>query len=144
MDKQPTSRSGKRNKEEAVPRLDIAATQRSPEIKLDPKKGEFSIKGTSMPENVNHFYRPVLNALDQYIQQPAEKTQVIFSLEYINSSSSQLLLALLYKVRDLVDEGYHVTVEWHYMVDDEDIYDTGKSYSELSGLTFNFYEHQYQ
>ena len=144
MDKQPTSRSGKRNKEEAVPRLDIAATQRSPEIKLDPEKGEFSIKGTSMPENVNHFYRPVLNALDQYIQQPAEKTQVIFSLEYINSSSSQLLLALLYKVRDLVDEGYHVTVEWHYMVDDEDIYDTGKSYSELSGLTFNFYEHQYQ
>ena len=144
MDKQSTSRSGKRKKEEAVPSLDIAATQRSPEIKLDPGTGVFSIKGTSMPENVNHFYAPVLKALDQYIQQPAGKTQVIFSLEYINSSSSQLLLALLYKVRDLVDEGYHVTVEWHYMVDDEDIYDTGKSYSELSGLTFNFYEHQYQ
>jgi hypothetical protein len=144
MDKQSTSRSGKRKKEEAVPRLDIAATKRSPEIKLDPEAGVFSIKGTSMPENVNHFYRPVLNALDRYIQQPADKTQVIFSLEYINSSSSQLLLALLYKVRDLVDEGHHVTIEWHYMVDDEDIYDTGKSYSELSGLTFNFYEHQYQ
>jgi len=97
-----------------------------------------------MPENVNQFYASVLKALDQYIQQPADKTQVIFSLEYINSSSSQLLLALLYKIRDLVDEGHHVSIEWHYMVDDEDIYDTGKSYSELSGLTFNFYEHQYQ
>jgi hypothetical protein len=144
MDKQSTSHSGKRKKEGAVPKLDVAATQRSPEIKLDPEAGVFSIKGTSMPENVNHFYRPVLNALDEYIEQPAENTQVIFSLEYINSSSSQLLLALLYKIRDLVDQGHHVTIEWHYMVDDEDIYDTGKSYSELSGLTFNFYEHQYQ
>ena len=144
MDKQSTSRSGKNKKGEAVAKLDIAATPRSPEIKLDPEAGVFSIKGTSMPENVNQFYASVMKALDQYIQHPADKTQVIFSLEYINSSSSQLLLALLYKIRDLVDEGHHVTIEWHYMVDDEDIYDTGKSYSELSGLTFNFYEHQYQ
>lgn len=144
MDDQSTSKSGSKNADNTAGTLEIRGKQRSPEIILDPGKGFLSIKGCSIPENVNQFYAPVLEALEGYIQNPAKKTRVVFDLEYVNSTSSQLLLALLYKLRELVDQGYGLTIEWHYMMDDEDIYETGKSYSELSGLTFNFYEHQHQ
>jgi len=63
-------------------------------------------------------------------------------LEYVNSSSSQLILAILFKLKELVDKGHKLSVEWHYMNEDEDIYETGKSYSELSGIEFNYHEHE--
>lgn len=118
----------------------IKGTNRTPEIILDPEKGDFYIKGCSMPENVDEFYTPILNYLDQYLQKPSSKTRVIFELEYLNSSSSQMLLAILYKLKRLLEMGHDLKVEWHYMQDDDDICETGKTFSELSGLSFEYYE----
>jgi hypothetical protein len=142
MADKPTSQSDKTNTNDQTSNLKIAATNRTPEVVVDFGEGLISIKGCSMPANVNQFYAPVLERLDHYLQKPAKQTRVVFSLDYINSSSSQLILAILFKLKALVDKGYHLTVEWHYMFEDEDIYETGKSYSELSGITFNFYEHE--
>lgn len=122
--------------------LEIAATNRTPEVTLNAQQGVISLKGCSMPANVNQFYSPVLDSLNQYIRKPAPRTRVVFDLEYINSSSAQLILAILFKLKELLDKGHKLTVEWHYMFEDEDIYETGKSYSELSGITFNFHEHE--
>ena len=109
---------------------------------MDGSKGLISIKGVSMPANVNQFYSPLLERLDQYMANPKEDTRVVFDLEYVNSSSSQMILAILFKLKTLVDKGNNLKIDWHYVVEDEDIYETGKSYSELSGITFNFHERE--
>ena len=119
----------------------IGATKRTPEIVFDPVKGHLKIKGVSMPENVDSFYAPILKYIDRYLENPPKHSVIVFDLEYINSSSSQMLLAILYKMKNIVGEGYSVQVEWHYLQDDDDIYDTGKTFSELTDLPFEFYEH---
>ena len=119
----------------------IEGTNRTPKIILDLNKGDFYFSGCSMPENVNEFYSPILGYFDQYLEKPSKQSRVIFNLEYINSSSSQMLLAVLYKLRRLIDQSYSVKVEWHYMEDDDDIYETGKTFSELSEIAFEFYQH---
>ena len=136
------SQSDKANSSDHSIDLEITATNRTPEIILHAEEGLISIKGCSMPANVNQFFSPVLGSLNQYIRKPAPRTRVVFDLEYVNSSSAQLLLAILFKMRELLDKGHKLTVEWHYMFEDEDIYETGKSYSELSGIKFNFHEHE--
>ena len=119
----------------------VAATRRTPEITLDGENGEFYIKGCSMPENVNAFYAPILKYIDQYLEHPLSQTRIVFNLEYINSSSTQMLLAILYKLKKLTELGFSLKIEWHYMEDDDDIYETGKTFSELSGLSFEFHQH---
>ena len=142
MTKQSSSQSRPTEADNRHSVLNIPGTARTPEVLVDPEKGYLSIGGNSMPENVNKFFAPVLEHIQAYIENPAGKTRVVFRIEYINSSSSQLMLAILYKLKELEKKDHPLTIEWHFMVDDEDIYETGKSYAELSGLTFNFYEHQ--
>ncbi len=142
MSSNPKSEFESTNTNKQAVRLEIEATNRTPEIKMDGSKGLISIKGVSMPANVNQFYSPLLERLDQYMANPKEDTRVVFDLEYVNSSSSQMILAILFKLKTLVDKGNNLKIDWHYVVEDEDIYETGKSYSELSGITFNFHERE--
>jgi len=142
MAEKSKSQTNKTNTNDPSFDLEIAGTNRTPEVILNAEQGLISIKGCSMPANVNQFFSPVLDSLNQYIRKPAPRTRVVFDLEYVNSSSSQLILAILFKLKELVDKGHKLTVEWHYMYEDEDIYETGKSYSELSGISFNYHEHE--
>ncbi|MGM0497780.1 MAG: SiaC family regulatory phosphoprotein, partial [Bacteroidota bacterium] len=61
--------------------------------------------------------------------------------DYLDSSSSQMILALIYKFKTIFDKSKNLKVEWHYMEDDYDILETGETYSELSGLDFEFISH---
>jgi hypothetical protein len=62
-------------------------------------------------------------------------------MEYLDSASSRLILSVIQHFKKLVQRGLSVRIEWHYLEDDDDIFDTGKTYSELSGLDFKFVCH---
>lgn len=111
--------------------LTLKGTDESPEIVMDKSANIFKIEGKSMPEDVREFYKPLLHWLDAYCQSPNNDTTLVFRMDYFNSASSKQILEVLYRLQNLFKKGYKVQVEWHYMIDDEDMEDAGLAFSGI-------------
>lgn len=117
--------------------LHIAATDDTPEITLDYQNKKFMFSGRSLPEDVVSFYKPVLDWLDEFEQNPLEGAEFEFKLEYFNTASSKLILDILLKINDIFEEGTPMKVSWHYMELDIDLQEAGEEYSELIEIPFD-------
>jgi len=98
--------------------------------------GELIIRGRSIPEDAVRFYEPLKEELKKYVENPLAKTFVKIDMDYINTSSSMVILEML----KLFSETPDVQVEWVYEEDDEDIKELGEFYEEFSKLSFKFIE----
>ncbi len=116
--------------------IKIAGTEDTPTVTLDKDKEILEISGRSLPEDVATFYDPILNWLDEYAQDPLEKTVFNFKLVYFNTASSKLLLDILMKLEELYESGKDVTVVWHYPEDDEDMQEAGEEYADIVDVPF--------
>ncbi|MEX0987591.1 MAG: DUF1987 domain-containing protein [Bacteroidales bacterium] len=117
-------------------KLEIAGTTKTPNIQMDADSGMMLFEGRSNPENAREFYQPVLDWLDEYINYPAEKTDVTINLELFNTSSSKYLLEVLRKIRILADKDHLFNVKWMYEEDDLEMLDTAEAYEMMTGLRF--------
>jgi hypothetical protein len=118
--------------------VEIPESERTPRLLLDKKEGIIKVEGRSLPENSNTFYNPVLEWIDKYVANPKEETKIVFDLEYYNSSSSKMLLQLFKKLSELKKNGKNVLVDWYYLEGDEDMLESGKTFEELSELSFDY------
>ena len=59
------------------------------------------------------------------------------NLEYFNTSSSKYILEILKRVKNVMNDGHDVLVEWYYEEDDEEMMETGEDYEDVSGLPFS-------
>lgn len=120
--------------------INLEATKETPTVQLDAALGVFKIEGRSFPLNAKGFYLPILEWLDVYAQQPNEKTDFIFRLEYFNTPSSKSISDILKRLKALKDSGHTVKVEWFYEEDDIDILDLGHVFARTVGMDFDFKE----
>lgn len=113
-------------------RMQLPATNKTPSVLFDTDQGLLELVGSSIHENADHFYRPLLEQLEDYIRSPAKHTVVRITLEYFNSSSAKYILELL-KVLDEVHAAGTATVllEWHHAKDDLDMAEAGEDYRSL-------------
>jgi hypothetical protein len=118
----------------------LDAKQHTPYIHFDPNTGEMVMKGRSTPENSVEFYAPVLEWLEKYIANPAEKTTVTVQFEYFNTSSSKCILDVFKRFAQLHKAGKDVKILWYYEEDDEDMQEAGEDYSDILGLPFEVLE----
>ena len=119
--------------------LIIKATDESPGVNFDKRLGKFMIFGKSFPEEARRFFDPVLLWLEEYINEPNEKTTFEFRLEYYNSATSTMLLEMLYVLERIIKEkDKKVVIIWNYLEIDDDMLDTGKEYSEMVKIPFEF------
>ena len=116
--------------------IKIAGTEDTPTVTLDKDKELMEISGRSLPEDVASFYDPILNWLDEYSQDPNEKTVFNFKLVYFNTASSKLLLDILMKLEEMYEAGKDVTVVWHYPEEDEDMQEAGEEYADIVDVPF--------
>ena len=116
--------------------IKIAGTEDTPTVTLDKDKDLMEISGRSLPEDVASFYDPILNWLDEYSQDPNEKTVFNFKLVYFNTASSKLLLDILMKLEEMYEAGKDVTVVWHYPEEDEDMQEAGEEYADIVDVPF--------
>lgn len=122
--------------------LSLHATAHTPEIFFDPTIGTMDIRGRAIPDAPDEFWLPVLNWFESYVMNPCQMTTVKINLDYFNISSSKRILFLLYKLNELVDNGYGVCVHWHYRKEDEDMYEVGQDYAYMVRVPFEFMEYQ--
>ncbi len=134
--------------------LIIPATEITPTIKFDVEnliKGKyiFEITGESRPENVMHYYVPVIDWLERYklhvlsLKTIADYMQKIkirlkFRLDFFNSSSAKYFFDILQKLEEInkLSSIADVKVIWIYEEEDEDIYEAGLEFKELTSLPF--------
>lgn len=109
---------------------------KTPEITMDPNSGVIKLEGRSNPENARDFYSPVMTWMDEYIKQPAERTDLRINLEHFNTSSSKFLMEIFRRIRTLADEDKPFNVTWMYEEDDLEMLDTAEAYEMMTGLRF--------
>lgn len=115
-------------------KLYIEGTDETASVKLDSLNGIFEISGRSLPEDAAEFFEPVFAWLRKYLQQPNPETHFVFKLDYFNTASSKFIQDIL----GLLEKGKGVRVTWYYQEDDEDLEESGRNFSELVELPFEF------
>lgn len=119
-------------------RLMLEPTAFTPQIDFNGESGEMVINGRSIPDAPDDFWYPVLNWFESYLLHPKKETVFFINLEYFNVTSSKRILALLYKLNQLADEGGGVQVVWYYREGDEDMYEVGQDYAYMVKVPFEF------
>lgn len=112
--------------------IDLPATDKTPSVLFDPSRGVLEIRGCSIHENSDRFFRPLLDQVEAYAQRPVKSTVVRVALSYFNSSSAKYVLDLL-KLLDEAHASGHgkVVLEWYYDEDDLDMQEAGNDYRML-------------
>ncbi len=122
--------------------LYIEGTKQNPNVILDKDRSIFEFSGQSLPENAREVYQPIIKWLEDYANEPNPTTNVIFKMKYFNTASSKVIFELIKKLNKIHLSGSPVKINWHYKADDEDMYETGKYYSDLVEMPFDFISYE--
>jgi hypothetical protein len=118
--------------------LIIQATRRTPLVIVDFGKGLIEMKGNSFPEDPTGFFQKIEKAMDDYINNPAEKTIVNIKLGVFNTSTSKWLLYLFLRLREFSQtKEKYFEINWYYEREDEDSLEAGESYKAVLKTPFN-------
>ncbi len=115
-------------------KLAYEPTSTTPKILFDPAEGYFEISGKSLPENSFEFYKPLLDVMEAYSENPKMNTALIFKLEYFNTSSTSHFLRLIKKLEKLHTNGQKTEVKWYYDSEDDDMKEAGEDFKLLSKM----------
>lgn len=121
--------------------LYIEATESTPFVNFNSETGVFLLEGKSVPEKAHEFYEGVLDWLDNYIENPQEKTIISLKLDYFNIVSSKRILYVFYKLNQLIDKGLKVESEWFYHEDEDDMLEVGQDFALMVKIPFTFTEY---
>lgn len=113
---------------------------KTPFVRLDGEKGLIEIKGRSIPENSEEFYRPLIDWIRKYATAPVNLIDVNVQLEYFNTSSSKCLLDMFKELDTINKSGSKVQVNWYYEEDDEDMFEAGEDYQSIVNIPFTMIE----
>lgn len=111
--------------------LKIDASESTPSVFFNIKRGLLIISGRSYPENPNKFYNQIVEHFNDI---ETNSIQITFEFEYVNTSSTKCILQLLKDLNKIKD----VNVIWHSEIDDEDINDLGEYLQEFTKIPFEF------
>jgi len=119
--------------------IEIEPTYKSPRVIFNPKEAKFMIAGKSVLENVQEFYSPLLNWMDEFLEKSMIKdVEFTFDIEYYNLASTKRFLFFLFKLKDVEKKGGQLRVNWLYREKDQDILEMGQDLSQMLSIPFNF------
>lgn len=108
--------------------LNIAATDRTPEIFLTLQPAKLSIKGESYPEDVSAFYGQVIQAVNALVESPTGDLNVEIQLVYINSSSIKALFRMFEGFEEYRKKDQNVSIQWLADEDDDIMQELGEDF----------------
>ena len=107
------------------------------EVSLD-AEGKFLFSGRSYPENSSVFFKPIIDWLNTYSENPSPKTECTFEIEYFNSASRKCIVEIFRILEAIHKTTNSVTVIWSYEGGDEGMKETGEEYKNLFKVNFEF------
>lgn len=122
--------------------LKYEKAQDLPGVVLDIENNKFEFTGRSFPADADAFYQPILLWLEEYKKAKYSNEIVFnFNLEYFNTASAKLLLDVFFKLEDIKEAGANVQIKWHYLDDDEDMFEAGEEFEDIIELDFEYLEY---
>ena len=112
--------------------LQLAGTEQTPAVVLDKQNGTFEFSGRSLTDKASDFYSPVISWIKEYAESPNPKTDIVFKMEYMNTSSSKAVFDFL----SIAQSIKNAKVIWCFQEDDEDMEETGEEFSSLVKIPF--------
>jgi len=118
-------------------KVHILPTNKTPEILLNPS-GQIKIKGRAIDESRSGIPEQLGSWIDEYILSPADSTEVVIALEFLNSFNTLILTSVLKKIVQILKTSRKLTVKWYYEEDDVDIYDRGAYIATVINVPIEF------
>ena len=112
----------------------IEGTKYSPKVEFDPT-GKLSIEGRSIIEDPGIFYNPIIEWINNC---KSGTISVKMKIEYMNTSSTKLILNLFKAVKDNFNSN-NVDIKWYYEEDDEEMLEIGKDFESMIHIPIDFY-----
>lgn len=116
--------------------LIISPTDKS--LAVDLSNGILNFTGRSILTDPKLFFEPILNWVNKYIRNPADKTVVNIKLEYIDTASTQALYQTLRQINEVRSKNLVLVVNWHIEDADPEMMELGEMIEQRLGVEFNF------
>jgi len=116
----------------------LEGTEKFPEIQL--KNGLVSISGRSIPEDPKKEYKTILQWVKDYVQNPAQHTEVRIMIEYSDTGSTKCIFDVL-KVLAVCRNTNHkieMVFNWVYEKGDGEIVELGEFMESKLNVMFNY------
>jgi hypothetical protein len=108
-----------------------------PTVNFNAKTGICQISGESFLEDTVEFYKPLIDWIENYINNVKGPLALIIKLTYFNTSTSRSILDILNLLRDYEESGGEIVVNWHYDENDIDMEEDIDDYIIDTGLEIN-------
>ena len=108
-----------------------------PTVNFNAKTGICQISGESFLEDTVEFYKPLIDWIEEYINNVRGPIALIIKLTYFNTSTSRSILDILNLLRDYEESGGEIVVNWHYDENDIDMEEDIDDYIIDTGLEIN-------
>ncbi|HEX2921063.1 MAG TPA: SiaC family regulatory phosphoprotein [Bacteroidales bacterium] len=115
----------------------ILSSGNTPELTLNPE-GLVKITGRAIDESRTKFSDQLITWIDSYVLDPADKTEVLIALEYLNSFNSIYLSSVLRKLSLVKEKLKKLEINWYIEEDDEDMLERGEYISSTFGIPIQF------
>lgn len=116
--------------------ITLHRTKSTPKIHFDAAASVLVIQGESYPENAFAFYRPLIEWIEQYLEQLQGSALLELHLTYLNTSSTRSILNLLDRFDIAYKEGKSLKVHWNYLPEDDRSLEAGEEFQEDLSVPF--------
>ena len=128
--------------------LIIPGTDFTPSVAFLAETGQLEFSGISRPEDVAGFYEDVLRWLNEFEEEVfrsdhkygMDEFLFSFKMSYFNSASSKYFLQMLRSLKNIVNKGIPIRIEWHFEEGDEKMMEDGEDLAEAVDLEFEYIE----
>ena len=112
--------------------IEQPATQATPEVNFDFSACRLLLKGEAYPENAAAFFRPLLEAVENWLMDnaPSQPVAVHVALSYFNSSSTKLLFEFFDCLNRFALTGIPCHLHWYYDAEDDISEEFGQELSQ--------------
>lgn len=109
----------------------------TPEVILNPD-GLVKITGRAIDESRTKFSEQLMKWVDSYLLDPADRTEVIIALEYLNSFNAIFLSSVLKKIASVTQQMKKLDVKWYIEEDDDDLLERAEHISAAFNIPIEF------
>jgi hypothetical protein len=117
--------------------IEIPVTEDTPRVYIDTVEKILKIIGPSFPEDVQEFYDPVINWIDEFETSNLKDLTCELEFTVLNSPSNKIVFDFLKKLEKLQYAGKNVHIYWYHDENDEDMQDIGEDFKDTIKVPFD-------
>jgi len=117
--------------------LVIEATEDTPYINFNAESCVLNIEGNSYSTLESNLLKEAILWFNDFIIEDNDKLTMNIKLKYFNTSTSKVLLDLIYILDEKYKNGFDVELNWYYNHEYGSIQESGAEFAEEASFPFN-------